>query len=242
MYPRSDHVDSDQPGRFSTTFLFEILAQALHRADRKLKSLSIIYLVASQIHDTPPIQYVFTGLESITLETCNDDEWLADRAPRSDVLCQLFKCAQPTLQHFAMAGGGKSHRLPSLGGHSLLKMLSGQSDETPLVFPRLESISLKGFILSTTSLLRLLRAQPGLKYLEFDNIYLSTPGTGWPALAQALPASVSEWKVSNVGHEPQTTDPNVAYNWITPWTPELPASTGWKATCHGEKTHFTRSA
>lgn len=171
-----------------------------------------------------------------------DVEFLADEAKRLQVIVELFKCCQPTLRKLSFVAGGKWPSLPARGAHSLLKMLSDEADETPLVFPRLEFVRLGGLILSTPPLLRFLGAQPDLKRLEFSHIYLSTPNCGWLSLVEGLPASIECWTVRGpLGHEPVEADGPPAYNWMTTWMPkELPSTSGWKPISREYGTYFER--
>ncbi|KAH8157131.1 hypothetical protein CIB48_g11114 [Xylaria polymorpha] len=189
----------------------------------------------------PAIRHVFTGLQEIRLDVL-DVEFLADEAKRLQVIVELFKCCQPTLRKLSFVAGGKWPSLPARGAHSLLKMLSDEADETPLVFPRLEFVRLGGLILSTPPLLRFLGAQPDLKRLEFSHIYLSTPNCGWLSLVEGLPASIECWTVRGpLGHEPVEADGPPAYNWMTTWMPkELPSTSGWKPISREYGTYFER--
>ncbi|KAI8955586.1 hypothetical protein F4801DRAFT_528304 [Xylaria longipes] len=238
----SYEIDVQRRDSFPTTFFLEILAQALHAADRRIKCLHVSEFFADRIHDSSATRHVFTGLQEIRLDVLHV-EYLADEAQRHQVLVELFKCSQPTLRKLSFVGGGKWMHLPARGAHSLLKIFSDQTDETPLVFPQLEFVRLGGLILSTPPLLRFLRAQPSLKHLEFSYIYLSTPDCGWPSLVKGLPRSIENWKVFGpVGHEPMEANSPPAYNWMTTWIPRsLPATSGWKAIPHeNETTYFER--
>ncbi|KAI1177331.1 hypothetical protein F4777DRAFT_212798 [Nemania sp. FL0916] len=212
-------VDIQRRGSFPSTFFLEILARALHVADRSIRKLQVSEFFANQFHDTPATRHLFTGLREIRIDMIHV-EFLSDEAQRFEILVELFKCAQPTLRSLSIVAGGKWPNLPARGGHSLLKMLGDGPDEEPLVFPHLEFLCLGGLILSTPSLLRFICAQPRLKQLEFCYIYLSTLGAGWPTLIEGLPRGIKHWKISgSVGHEPVSADGPVAYNWMTPWEP-----------------------
>ncbi|KAJ2975708.1 hypothetical protein NUW58_g8279 [Xylaria curta] len=234
-------IDAQRRGSFPTTFFLEILARALYATDRKIKDLRVSEFFAERLHDSPATRHLFTGLQHIRLDMLHV-EFLADEAPRFQVLVELFKCAQPTLQSLSIMAGGKWPGLPSRGGHSLLKILSHEPDETPLVFPELEFVQLGGLILSTPPLLRFLRAQPRLKRLEVSHIYLSTFDAGWPRLVEGFPASVEGWKVSGpLGHEPVFAEGPAAYNWMMTWKPwQLPPTSGWKAMQRKAETYFER--
>ncbi|GAP92156.1 hypothetical protein SAMD00023353_7700250 [Rosellinia necatrix] len=234
-------IDAQRRGSFPSTFFLEVLARALHEAGRHVKRLSVSEFFADHLHDTPATRHASTGLQRISL-TMLHVEFMADEAPRFDVLVELFRRAQPTLRRLSIVAGGKWPQLPARGGHSLLKMLGEGDDETPLVFPRLEFIHLEGLILSSPPLMRFLRAQPGLESLEFRHIYLCTPDAGWPVLVEAFPPSLKNWKsMGPLGHEPINADGPTAYNWMTTWTPrELPLSSGWKAAWRNPETRFTR--
>ncbi|KAI1131266.1 hypothetical protein F5Y10DRAFT_80479 [Nemania abortiva] len=234
-------VDVQRRGSFPSTFFLEILARALYSAKRSIKHLRVSEFFADQLHDTPATRHLFTGLQTIRLDILHV-EFLAEEGRRSQVLAELFKCVQPTLRRLSIMAGGKWPNLPARGAHSLLKMLGDGADETPHVFPQLEFLRLGGLILSTPPLVRFLGAQPGLKWLDFSHVYLSTVGAGWPSLAEALPASVESWKASGpLGHEPAEADGPAAYNWMTTWMPqELPVSSGWTATPRKYETHFVR--
>ncbi|KAI0422741.1 hypothetical protein F5X98DRAFT_325068 [Xylaria grammica] len=239
-------IDVQRRGSFPSTYFLEILARALHAADRRIKHLHVSEFFAQQLHDTPATRHLFTGLQQIRIDLIHV-QFLADEASKAQVLVELFKCAQPTLRRLSIVAGGKWPNLPARGGHSLLKMLGDGTDETgetPLVFPQLEFVQLGGLILSTPPLLQFLRAQPSLKRLEFSNIYLSTPDAGWPTLVEALPTSVEGWKVSGpLGHEPVNADGPTAYNWMTTWIPqELYPLSCWKAIPRQYGTYFARAS
>jgi hypothetical protein len=224
-----DSYDVDFQGRipFPSSFFFGVLASALHSASRSIKSLEVREFFAGHVQSNPSTRHVFTGLREITLGVYNV-EFLAEEATVCQPLIELFKCAQPTLQRLSIIGGGKWH-YPARGGHSLLKILGDGPDESPLVFPELEFICLRTLILTAPPLITFLQAQPNLKNLEFGFIYLDTPGTGWPQLAEALPPSVESWRVFGcVGHEPVYGDGPIAYNWMTQWLPQLPPSSRWR--------------
>ncbi|KAI0538934.1 hypothetical protein GGR58DRAFT_500719 [Xylaria digitata] len=237
-------IDVPRRGSFPSTYFLEILARALHAADRRIKHLRVSEFFADHLHDSLATRHLFTGLQRIRIDLIHV-EFLADEARKAHVLLELFKCAQPTLRRLSIVAGGKWPNLPARGGHSLLKMLGDGADEAgemPLVFPQLEFVRLEGLILSTPPLLRFLRAQPNLKRLEFSHIYLSTPDAGWPSLAEALPTSVESWKVCGpLGHEPVNADGPTAYNWMTTWIPQdLPPTSSWKAIPRKYGTYFTR--
>ncbi|KAI1421837.1 hypothetical protein F5Y12DRAFT_765704 [Xylaria sp. FL1777] len=237
-------IDVQRRGSFPCTFFLEILARALHAANRRIKHLRISEFFADHLHDSPATRHLFTGLQHLSLDVIHV-EFLADEARKAKVLVELFKCAQPTLRRLSIMAGGKWPNLPARGGHSLLKMLGDESDETgetPLVFPQLEFIRLGGLILSTPPLLQFLRAQPGLKRLEFSHIYLSTPDAGWPSLVEALPTNIESWKVCGpLGHEPVYADGPTAYNWMTTWRPqEYSHLFSWKVIPRKYGTYFER--
>ncbi|KAI0456293.1 hypothetical protein F5B21DRAFT_502486 [Xylaria acuta] len=237
-------IDVQRRDSFPTSYFLEILAGALRAANRSIKCLHVSEFFAERLHDSLATRHIFTGLQEIRLDVLHV-EFLADGAPRHQVLVELFKCALPTLRKLWFVAGGKWPSLPARGAHSLLKMFSDQTDETdetPLVFRRLEFVRLGGLILSTPPLLRFLRAQPRLKHLEFGHLYLSTPNCGWPSLVEGLPTSIESWKVCGpLGHEPVEADGPPAYNWMTTWIPkELPPTSGWKAIPHEYPTHFKR--
>ncbi|KAI0467169.1 hypothetical protein F4859DRAFT_506953 [Xylaria cf. heliscus] len=222
-------IDVQRRGSFPTTLFLEVLSTALHAADRRIKCLHVSELFAERLHDSPATRHLFTGLQEIRLDVLHV-EFLADEAQRFQVLIELFKCCRSTLRKLWFVAGGKWPSLPARGGHSLLKMFGDGTDETPLVFPRLEFVQLNGLILSTPPLLRFLQAQPSLKNLEFGHIYLSTPDC------------IEAWKVRGpLGHEPIEADGPAAYNWMTTWIPkELPATSGWKAIPREYGTYFER--
>ncbi|KAI0877218.1 hypothetical protein GGS24DRAFT_161356 [Hypoxylon argillaceum] len=237
-------VDIQRRDSFPCTFFVQILARALRAVGRRIKHLRVSEFFADQLRDTPDTRHLFTGLQTIRLDMLHV-EFLSDEAKGSQVLVELFKCAQPTLRHFSIVGGGKWPHHPARGGHSLLKMLSnevGGADETPLAFPQLSFVCFGGLIMSTPPLLQFLRAQPSLKKLEFSNIYLSTRGAGWPSLVEALPMNVESWNVCGpLGHEPLEMDGPTAYNWMTSWEPDkLSPSLGWIAQSHKHGTNFVR--
>ncbi|KAI0431108.1 hypothetical protein F5Y09DRAFT_305957 [Xylaria sp. FL1042] len=236
-------IDVQRRGSFPCTFFLEIIARALYAANRRIRHLRVSEFFAERLHDSPAIRHLFTGLQDIALEMIHI-EFLADEAKKSQVLVELFKCAQPTLRGLSILCGGKWPQLPARGGHSLLKMLGGGNDETdeaPLVFPLLKIVKLGGIILSTPPLLQFLRAQPSLKRLEFAHVYLSTPGTGWPSLIEALPTTVKSWKAfGRLGHEPVNADGPTAYNWMTTWVPQESPMAGWKTIRHNNVTAFER--
>ncbi|TGJ84376.1 hypothetical protein E0Z10_g4386 [Xylaria hypoxylon] len=221
-------IDVQRRGSFPSTRFLEIIAQALHAADRRIKHLNISEFFADHLHDSSATRHLFTGLQHIRMDVIHV-EFLADEARKAQVLVDLFKCAQPTLQRLSIVAGGDG---------------ADEAGETPLVFPQLEFVRLGGLILSTPPLVRFLRAQPNLKRLEFSNIYLSTPDAGWPSLVEALPTSVESWKVSGpLGHEPVNADGPTAYNWMTTWIPqELPPTSGWKAIPRKYGTYFARAS
>ncbi|KAI0975356.1 hypothetical protein F4678DRAFT_420081, partial [Xylaria arbuscula] len=237
-------IDVQRRGTFPCTFFLEIIARALHAADRRIKHLRVSEFFADRLHDSPATRHLFTGLQHISLEVI-DVEFLAEEARRARELVELFKCARSSLQRISIVGGAKWPQLPARGGHSLLKMLSDGDDETvetPLIFPQLEFIRLGGLILSTPPLVQFLRAQPGLKRLEFSHLYLSTPDSGWPSLIEALPSTIKSWKVCGpLGHEPDNADGPVAYNWMGAWKPQEQFDiTGWKAIPRKYGTYFER--
>jgi len=224
----SYEIDLQRRASFPSSFLLGVLARALYSASRSIKSLEVREFFAEQVENNPSTRHVFTGLREITLGVLHV-EFLAEKAIPYRPLIELFKCAQPTLQRLSIVAGGKWPQMAARGGHSLLKILGDDPDESPLVFPKLEFICLRGLILSTPPLIKFLQAQPNLKNLEFGFIYLATPGTGWPQLAEALPSSVESWRLSGrVGHEPVNGDGPTAYNWMTPWLPQPPPSSRWR--------------
>ncbi|KAI0099220.1 hypothetical protein GGR51DRAFT_398195 [Nemania sp. FL0031] len=234
-------VDVQRRGSFPSTFFLDVLARALYSAKKRIKHLRVSEFFADKLYDTPATRHLFAGLQTIRLDVLHV-EFLAEESRGSQVLVELFKCVQPTLQHLTIMAGGKWPQLPARGAHSLLKMLGEGVDETPLVFPQLKSLRLGGIILSTPPLLKFLSAQPALKRLEFSHVYLSTLGAGWPSLAEALPESVESWKVSGpLGHEPVDADGPTAYNWMTTWIPqELSGSSGWRGIMNKSGTYFAR--
>ncbi|KAI8629658.1 hypothetical protein F5Y19DRAFT_73100 [Xylariaceae sp. FL1651] len=234
-------IDVQRRGTFPCTIFLEILARAMKSADRHIKCLHVSEFFAEHLHDTPATRHLFTGLQDLTLEIL-DVEFLSEEADMSQVLVELFKCAQPTLRRLSIVGGGKWPQLAARGEHSLLKMLGEGADESPLVFPRLGFVRLGGFIFSTPPLLRFLCAQPNLTRLEFRCLYLSTPGVGWTKLVEGFPASIESWEVNEpLGHEPVLGDGPTAYNWMTTWAPRtLPPTSGWKAIPRNYATYFER--
>ncbi|KAI1362729.1 hypothetical protein F5Y08DRAFT_311280 [Xylaria arbuscula] len=244
----SYEIDVPRRGSFPSTFFLEVLARALHAANRRIRILRVNEFFVEHLHDSPAIRHMFTGLQHISLNIIHV-EFLAEQSRNCDLLIELFKCAQPTLRHLSIMAGGKWPGLPARGAHSLLKMIGDGTDETggkPLIFPHLEFIRLGGIILSTPPLVQFFCAQPSLKRLEFSHLYLSTNGSGWPSVIETLPPTVESWKVRGpLGHEPQESpfdeDAPTAYNWMETWTPrEQSALPGWKAISGVNETCFTR--
>ncbi|KAK5630497.1 hypothetical protein RRF57_006212 [Xylaria bambusicola] len=244
----SYEIDVQRRDSFPCTFFLEVLARALHAADRRIKNLHVQELFVEHLHDSPAIHHVFTGLRHIDLNITHVD-FLFEGARKSELLIELFKHAQPTLRRLSIMAGGKWPGLPARGAHSLLKMLGDGTDETggmPLVFPQLEFVQLGGIILSALPLVQFFSAQPGLKQLELSHIYLSTNGFGWPNLIDALPATVDGWTVRGpLGHEPFQPpfddDAPTAYNWMKEWTLlEQLSLPGWKGITGANGLHFKR--
>ncbi|KAI0410016.1 hypothetical protein F4802DRAFT_592897 [Xylaria palmicola] len=178
----SDMVDGEKRGSFPTAFLVEMVARALHAADRSIKRLRVSAFFAGQFHDTPATQHLFTGLEHIRLERI-PAELLADEAEGSQILVEMFKRAQPTLRQLSIASSRIWPQFRSRSAHSLLKMLSDGTDEAPLVYPRLESVELSNMDPSTLALMPFFHAQPALKRLEFKWLNPDTHDGSWPSLA-----------------------------------------------------------
>ena len=170
-------IDVQRRGSFPSTFFLEVLARALYAANRRIKSLLVYEFFVEHLHDSPAIRHVFTGLQYINLNMIHV-EFLAEEARKSDLLIELFKCAQPTLRHLSIMAGGKWPGLPARGAHSLLKMTGDGTDEmggNPLIFPQLEFVQLGGIILSTPPLVQFVCAQPSLKRLEFSHLVRIKP-------------------------------------------------------------------
>ncbi|KAI1320053.1 hypothetical protein F5Y16DRAFT_92313 [Xylariaceae sp. FL0255] len=226
----SYQVDVLRRGSFKSVFMTGILARALEAAGRHIRSLHVIEFFIEHFHDTPATRYLFTGLRELSLDMIHIES-LNEQAQTSQVMLKVFKCALPMLQRLSLGAGGKWPHLCDRGAHSLLKMLGDVEDESPLVFPKLEYLFLRGMILSTPALLRFINAQPSLKRLEFSELYLATRGFGWPKFIEALPINITICEVrDSPGHEPHEMpdDDPVAYNWMTKWSPKPDDIPGWE--------------
>lgn len=205
------------------------VAQALHLAQRHIQHLHVEGLLPELIQNTEPLRHLFTGLESIILDM-RGVEFLREGMPPS-AMTYLFECARPTVRSIKIMGSYYPH-LPERGVHSVANLFFNQDGKTPKVFPHLQSLYLRTLIISTQPFIDFLAAQPNISNLRVYYVYLATPSLGWLHVATSLPATVLEWTVGNLGHEPVPgyVSP-IAYNWTKiwrAWEEPLLHETGWK--------------
>ncbi len=236
-------VDDESEDSSQTATLLGTLAQALLSAGRHIEELHVSQVNANQFSDTDPFRHVFRGLRYLNIQF-QDGGFLREDEPRSPVLMELFKCAQPTLESLVIGGSTTYLERSSSGTHTLLNMLSGGITKGPIVFPELRILSLQKFTLSTIPLVRFLDSQPKISNLDFYRIYLSTPDQGWSFLAGVIPETVQTWTIDESSQVYAGTNPMEPEEFVS-WNPlkdPLPMELGWSGTqcSSGCKVDFQR--
>ncbi|CAH0044722.1 unnamed protein product [Clonostachys solani] len=228
-----------------TAHYLHVIASCLYKCGRHIEKLHVHELNPELIQDSPAMRFAFEGLRHLRLDIYDVDS-LLENSSFDHALPKLLEHAGPTLERIELVSGSKWPQLPSRGVHLLSKIFNRKETNTLLCFPNLRSFRLVSLIVSTTSLLEFVAAQPKITNLEFSYVYLATSGMGWTSLASALPASVETWEVSGrLGQEPTPGfNPPIAYNWCADWNyaeDPLPLETGWKGEAVGPaRTRFRR--
>ncbi|CAI6086910.1 unnamed protein product [Clonostachys chloroleuca] len=241
----SYEIDGIRKVSSPTAHHLHLIARCLHKCGRHIEKLNIRALNPEVIQDSPAMRYAFEGLRHLRLDIYHVDSVLEDSS-FDHALPKLLEHAGPTLERLELVSGSSWPQLPSRGVHSLGKIFNHKETSKSLSFPNLRSFRLVSLIVSTTSLLEFLTAQPKIAKVEFSYVYLATLGMGWESLASALPASVETLEVSGrVGHEPIAGfEPPIAYNWCADWPyfgRQLLTETGWKGEGAGPtRTQFRR--
>ncbi|VUC31058.1 unnamed protein product [Clonostachys rosea] len=228
----SYEIDGKRTTSSPTAHYLHLIASCLHKCGRHVEKLYVHAINPELIQDSPAMRFAFEGLRHLRLDIYHVDSLLEDSS-FDHALPKLLEHAGPTLERIELVSGSKWPQLPSRGVRLLSKIFNQKETNTILSFPNLQSFRLVCLIVSTTSLLEFLAAQPKITSLEFGYVYLATSGMGWTSLASALPASVESWEISGrLGQEPfPGFEPPIAYNWCADWNyrqDPLPLETGWK--------------
>ncbi|KAI9148115.1 Nitrogen assimilation transcription factor nirA [Paramyrothecium foliicola] len=229
----SSMLDGFRSDPSPTMHHLETLSRSLHQASRFIKKLRVDGFNPNLLQDSPALRHTFSDLRHLRLGIGQADSLLEDSASIS-ALPKALKAAENTLEHLELGFGGETPWLPDRGVHLLDKVFRDEETGTSLAFPNLQSFHLSSLLVSSTSLIGFLAAQPKVSTLVFSYIYLVTAGVGWEQLANAIPDSVETWEVfGRLGQEPVAGfEPPIAYNWCTDWRfdqESLPRGTGWKA-------------
>ena len=218
--------------KYSIKELFNILADALYYANKYIKSLHIRNLRLDKIESTTAAKHVFKGLTSLTIELVldNHNDLLLENATRYNALSELLQVSQPTLESLTIR-----FEAAFRGVHSLGKFLH-DSNNQPLTFPRLHSLSIFSLITSADFLSTFITAQPELRHITLHNISLgTTTGEQWPTLLNSFPTSVRSMYVRELRHRPMLgfVEP-IGYNWIEEWrATDLQLVDGWELKYEG---------
>ncbi|CAH0022631.1 unnamed protein product [Clonostachys rhizophaga] len=245
LHFESYEIDGIRKVSSPTAHHLHLIARCLHKCGRHIEKLNVRALNPEVIQDSPAMRFAFEGLRHLRLDIYHVDSVLEDSS-FDHALPKLLEHAGPTLERLELVCGSSWPQLPSRGVHLLGKIFNHKETSKSLSFPNLRSFGLVSLIVSTTSLLEFLTAQPKIAKVEFSYVYLATSGMGWEYLASALPASVETLEVSGrVGHEPIAGfETPIAYNWCADWSyfgRQLLTETGWKGKGAGTtRTQFRR--